>query len=91
MYPDDIPNSIKAERWHRINSKLEENIQKRNTLMIGREEEVMINGEKDDQFYGRTRNFKEVFFDKYEGGKIGDITKVKITEMDRWVLKGKKV
>lgn len=115
LYPDDIPDNIKAERWHRINNKLEECVHKRNTLMLGRVEEVIISGEKDEQFFGRTRNFKEVFFEKSsftkkpvlsltgegawkaedfllwktEGLKIWDIVKVKITEMDKWVLKGK--
>jgi tRNA A37 methylthiotransferase MiaB len=40
---------------------------------------------------GRTRNFKEVYIDADENIKIGDIITVKITEMDRWVLKGERV
>jgi tRNA-2-methylthio-N6-dimethylallyladenosine synthase len=66
MYPDDVPDTEKASRWHQINSKLEECVQKRNALMVGRVEEVMINGERDEQWFGRTRNFKEVFFNKSE-------------------------
>ncbi len=104
LYPDDVSDDTKAKRWHKINTKLEECVQKRNQQMIGRVEEVMINGEKDEQFFGRTRNFKEVFFDKQKSPftqrgmsegqgdlKIGDIVKVKITEVDRWVLRGEKV
>lgn len=108
IYPDDVPNTVKAERWHQINAKLEECVEKRNSLLIGKVEEVMINGERDEQWFGRTRNFKEVFFDKQtttpelvegessmsEGHwyvKIGDIVKVKITQLDRWVLKGERV
>jgi tRNA-2-methylthio-N6-dimethylallyladenosine synthase len=104
MYPDDVPDTEKASRWHQINSKLEECVQKRNALMVGRVEEVMINGERDNQWFWRTRNFKEVFFNKSEnvspmrgdaqraeGFNIGNIVKVKITEIDRWVLKGELV
>lgn len=114
MYPDDVPNSVKADRWHQLNSTLEHIVEKRNTMMIGCVEEVMINGERDDQWFGRTRNFKEVFFDKpkvpepveaekeiaslnkggtwkAEGLKVWDIVKIKITELDRWVLKGERV
>jgi len=42
MYPDDVPDSVKAERWHTLNNMLLESIQKRNKLMIGREEEILI-------------------------------------------------
>jgi tRNA A37 methylthiotransferase MiaB len=34
IYPDDIENSLKAERWHILNDLLLENITKRNTLML---------------------------------------------------------
>lgn len=88
VMPDDVPDDVKAERWHILNSLLLENIQKRNKLMLGREENILISGEKDDYFFGRTRNFKEVFVKKSEKHKIGDIIKVKITEIDRYVLKG---
>jgi tRNA-2-methylthio-N6-dimethylallyladenosine synthase len=111
IYPDDITDNEKATRWHRLNSQLENSVQKRNALMLGRIEEVLISGERDSQYFGRTRNFKEVFFNKsenvsptkgdaqraegfnkwWEALKVGDIVKVKITEIDRWVLKGEKV
>lgn len=84
-----MEDSTKAERWHTLNDTLLKNIQERNKKMIGREEEVLISGEKEEQFFGRTRNFKEVFFEKKSGMHIGDIVSVKIEEVDRWVLKGK--
>jgi len=62
MYPDDVPDNIKAERWHILNSLLLENIQKRNQMMLGKVEDILVCGEKDDLYFGRTRNFKEVFF-----------------------------
>lgn len=90
IYPDDIPNEIKAERWHILNNLLLDNITKRNQLMLGREEEVLIAWEKNDYFFGRTRNFKEVFFEKDTRHKIWDIVRVKITKLDRYVLHGTK-
>ncbi len=86
IYPDDVPDAVKAERWHMLNSVLEENVQKRGQLMMGREEDILISWEKDEYFFGRTRNFKEVFFEKKDGVKIGDIVKIKITWIDAWVL-----
>lgn len=91
LYPDDIPDQIKAQRWHTLNNLLLDTITKRNELMLGREEEILIGWSKDEHFYGRTRNFKEVFFDKNDKNKIGDIVKVKITDLDRYVLHWKQI
>lgn len=89
IMPDDVPDSIKAKRWHTLNDILLENVKERNTLMLGRKEEILISGQKDEQFFGRTRNFKEVFFDMSSNYRVGDIVKVQITELDRYVLKWK--
>ena len=91
IFPDDVPDSIKASRWHTLNSLLLKNIQKRNQLMLWRTEEVLISWIKDDYFFGRTRNFKEVFFEKCDWIYIWDIISIKITDLDRYVLKGKRV
>lgn len=42
MYPDDVPDRVKAERWNILNELLLKNLQKRNELMLGRVEEVLI-------------------------------------------------
>lgn len=34
VLPDDVPDSVKAERWHILNEILLKNITKRNTLML---------------------------------------------------------
>ena len=91
IYPDDISNEIKAERWHILNNLLLENITKRNTLLLWRKEEILIAWIKDDCFFGGTRNFKEVFFEKNDKNKVWDIVTVEITELDRYVLHGKHV
>ncbi len=88
LYPDDISESVKAERWHILNSVLEENVKKRGIKMIWAIEEILISWEKEEQFYGRTRNFKEVFFFKKENIQIGDIVNVKIIWIQNWVLIG---
>lgn len=88
MFPDDVPDAIKANRWHILNSVQIQNITKRNQLMLWRTEEVLIAWERDEQFFGRTRNFKEVFFEKSEWISIWDTIQVKITDMERYVLKG---
>jgi tRNA-2-methylthio-N6-dimethylallyladenosine synthase len=62
MYPDDVPDDVKAERWHILNDILLKNLIERNKLMLDRIEPLMITGKKDGFYFGRTRNFKEVFF-----------------------------
>lgn len=89
IYPDDVPDNIKAERWHALNNALNKSVTQRNKMMIWKDEEVLIYWEKDEQFFWRTKNFKEVFFNKDEKLKTWDIVKIQITELDEWVLKGK--
>lgn len=60
--------------------------------MIGRIEPILISGKgKDDTLVGRTRNFKEVYIAENSNIKTGDIINVKITEFDRWILKGEAI
>lgn len=65
-------------------------IQKRNQLMIGREEVIMVSkiDDEDGTISGRTRNFKEVYVSKNDKIQLGDLIPVKIVGIDRWVLKG---
>lgn len=88
--PGQINATEKAHRWDRLNSLMYQIIQTRNQHMLGREEDVMIcqYDEEHALLSGRTRNFKEVFIPASDTIKIGDIVPVKITTLDRWVLKG---
>ena len=88
MFPDDVSDEIKAERWHILNNKLLENILKRNKKMLWTIEEVLVSGQKDEFFFWRTRNFKEIYFEANENEvKIWDLVKVKLTGLDRYVIK----
>jgi tRNA-2-methylthio-N6-dimethylallyladenosine synthase len=42
VMPDDVPDNIKASRWHILNDLLLESVQQRNSLMLGRTEQVLI-------------------------------------------------
>lgn len=65
-------------------------IQKRNEIMIGREEIILVSkiDEETGEISGRTRNFKEVYLPKNYKIQLGDLIPVKILELDRWVLRG---
>ena len=88
--PGHVPADIKAQRWDRLNALMYEIIQKRNEMMIGREEVILVSkiDEEDGMISGRTRNFREVFLPKNVNIKLGDLVPVKILELDRWVLRG---
>jgi len=86
IYPDDISDETKAKRWHILNDMLLESIQKRNTLMLWRVEQILVSWEKDWKLIWRTRNFKEVRFNKVEWINIWDYCDVKIEEIDKYVL-----
>jgi len=88
IYPDDISSKTKADRWHKLNDKLLENVKKRNSKMIWKIEKVLVSWFKDNYFFGRTRNFKEVYF-SWDDLKIGDLVEVEIVNLDKYVLKGK--
>lgn len=85
-----VPAPVKAQRWDRLNTLMYEIIQERNQMMIGREEVILVAkiDEEDGAISGRTRNFREVFLEKNEKIKLGDLVPVRITELDRWVLRG---
>lgn len=87
-FPDDISGDEKAKRWHTLNTHLEESVHKRNALMIWREEEILVTHNENGKIRGRTRNFKEVFCDYSWGDiKVWDLIKVKVEDLDNWILK----
>lgn len=88
IYPDDISNETKALRWHILNELLLESVTNRNSSMIWLTQEVLVSWQKDEEYYGRTRNFKEIYFPVIDWVKIWDIVNVKITKLDKYVLKG---
>ena len=86
---DDVPADEKARRWDLLNRELYASIQRRNALMLGRVEKVLVAKIDDEgECSGRTRNFKDVFFEGGGKWKVGDLVPVKITELSDWVLKG---
>lgn len=91
IYPDDVPEKIKAERWHKLNDLLKKNVIKRNTLMIWKTEKVLINQIKNWNYIWRTRNFKEVYFTSDEKLNIWDLINVKLEKVDNFIIIGKKV
>ncbi len=75
MMEDDVPAVVKAERLHRI-EELEERIsQEINDTYVGTEQQILIEGVRNDQPFGRTRTGKLVHLDApARTGALVDVT-----------------
>ena len=84
---DDVPEEIKKERLKLINDEQECIATKLNGRFKGEIHEVLVEGKKNERWFGRNRNDKLVFFDDEETD-MGDMVSVKIDETSPWFLRG---
>lgn len=83
---DTVTPAEKARRWGVLNSLLRESVQKRSAMMIGKTEPVLIAWfDTKGNAFGRTRNFKEVYF-PHEGRNIWEIVHVTLMQLEGWNL-----
>ena len=85
-YQDDINSKIKSDRWHNLNNKLLENVIRRNSTMIWKKYLILIDKEKNNLLYWRTRNFKEVVINKQDNIKIWDLVNIEIIKIERFKI-----
>lgn len=90
---NDVPEEVKKERLQRLNDAMNELSKESNEKLRGEILEVLVEGESKtnpDVLAARTRTNKLVHF---TGPKewIGQITRVRITEPQTWLLKGELV
>ncbi len=90
---DDIAMETKEQRLYRLNEMVSEKAYKKNQRFLGEIVEVLVEGTSkrdDDMLTGYTAHQKLINF---KGNKehIGQIVKVKITEVKTWALKGEEV
>lgn len=84
---DNVPEETKKERLKMINLEQEKIATELNLEYIGKIQEVLVEGTKDDKLFGRNRNDKLVFF--YDKNvSAGDLVSIKITETSPWFLRG---
>ena len=62
-----VSHETKAYRWDILNQELRASIHRRNQLMIGREDVILVSQITDTHISGRTKNFKEVFIPYKKG------------------------
>lgn len=81
----------KLARHTRLVALQNEITAKRNQLMIGRTETLLVEGSSsrdENELMGKTDNFKKVIFKPTRIVKPGDYVKVKIDDMKGWTLRG---
>ena len=88
---DQVSEEIKHQRFDRLKELYDGQVEKQNESYIGTIQDILIEGSsKNDEtkYTGRTDSIKVVVFEPNGKEKIGDITKVKITENHKWFLSG---
>jgi tRNA-2-methylthio-N6-dimethylallyladenosine synthase len=90
QWPDDVPAAVKKERLRRLIEVVETISNEINQAMVGRREEVLIEGpsrRSDEMLMGRTRGDKVVIFSGPKE-RIGQTIQVKITRASAHTLFG---
>ena len=89
-WPDDVPKAEKKRRLHAVEELQREIAAQINARLVGRTVEVLVEGQKDGKWYGRTRSNKLTFFPHPEP-LAGELVQVRITEASPWALQGELV
>jgi tRNA-2-methylthio-N6-dimethylallyladenosine synthase len=86
-WEDDVPRDVKLAR-HQAVERLQERIsQEHNDRLVGQEMEILVDGQGDGRWRGRTRGNKLVFFDD-PADRLGQLVHVRITRATPWFLHG---
>ena len=90
QYNDDVPDDVKKDRLQIIDSEQQTILSEINSGLMGKTQEILIEGKKKGRWFGRNRNDKLVFFD--DGNcKPGDMVDIEIKETSPWFLHGSPV
>ena len=88
--PDSVSAEEKQERKKALESLQKEIQEKKNQLLVGTTEEVLVEGRKKGRWQGRTRQDKLVFFE-HPSDMLGRTVEVKIEAATAWSLRGSPV
>lgn len=91
MMEEQVENSVKKERLHRLMEVQNEISLEKNAALKGTVQEVLAEGTSrtdEDVWTGRTGTNKIVLWRKKGHETEGDIVRVRITQPQTWVLKG---
>jgi len=88
LYPDDVTQETKKERFNIINTQIGKNAKIYNEQLVGKTFEVLIDAvnceEKKCKNIGKLANYTAVHVITKEPLKVGEFYQVKITQADAW-------
>ena len=84
---DDVAAEEKQARLKTIEQLQEEILTDINRQQLGRTLEILVEGQKRDKWYGRTRNDKLVYFDE-ETDLKGELVSIRVEKTSPWSLQG---
>jgi tRNA-2-methylthio-N6-dimethylallyladenosine synthase len=85
---DDVTKEDKKNREDILQKILAETAKEHNTKLVKTTQKVLVDGEKDGKFYGRTSGFKVVEIKTDQILELGQFIDVKIESASAWKLKG---
>jgi tRNA-2-methylthio-N6-dimethylallyladenosine synthase len=89
-FADDVADEIKKQRLHQVESLQEAIATEINTGLTGSTMEILVEGQKDSKWYGRTYSDKLVFFTG-QHDLLGKLVEVEIVSASPWALRGKPI
>jgi len=88
---DNVLRKEKRQREKTLNKILEKTALKNNKKLIGQTLEILVENCQNNQYYGKTKNFKNIKIEKKDLKKslsLGEFIKVKIIKATAWGLEG---
>ena len=85
--PDDVPQEEKEYRLKDLEQTQKRILSQKNSHLLGETVEILVDGQNNQKWQGRTRGDKLVFF-KDNGEHLGELVNVKITGTSPWSLQG---
>jgi len=87
-YEDNVPPEVKKERLRKVEQLQASVAGEINSSYVGKEVEVLVEGNKKGKWYGRTESNKLVFFQE-DANCSGELVKVNVEKTSPWALQGK--
>ena len=84
---DAVAEEEKTSRRQRVDAQQEQIQTEINTKLVGRYEQILVEGRRRGKWQGRTRSHKLVFFES-EAYHQGELVTVKIERSSPWSLQG---
>jgi len=86
-WEDDVPRETKLARHHAVEQLQERLSKEHNDRLLGQEMELLVDGQGNGRWRGRTRGNKLVFFED-TADRLGQMVHARITEATPWFLRG---